>query len=232
MTAFTFSFQGETLCARPTGTLWWPARGLLCVSDLHLGKSERNARSGGTLLPPYEVRETLGRLHAELRSLNPSHVIALGDSFDDPGALGRFADDIRAEIAALAADRDWTWIAGNHDPLPPDLPGRHGTNATFGPLTFRHIAEPGAVGEISGHFHPKARLAGRRRPAFLVDRSRIILPAFGAYTGGLDCSAPEVVRLMGPEALAIVTGERALAVPLDTQRSLRSDARNPKHETI
>lgn len=226
MSVYNFVLQGEALQARPTGSLWWPEQRVLCVSDLHLGKAERIARNAGTLLPPYEAQDTLGRLRAEIALLHPDHVIALGDSFDDVQAVSALPDDIRAQIAALAEGRILTWIAGNHDPLPPAeqaaLPGRHTPELCLGPLTFRHIAKDGATGELSGHYHPKARLAGRRRPAFLIDAARGILPAFGAYTGGLDCDAPVLRDLMAADGVAVLTGRAALAVPLDSQRGAGS----------
>ncbi len=208
------TLSGETLVARPAGTLWWPARRLLAVADLHLGRSGRLARRGGALLPPYETAETLARLSAEIAATDPARVLALGDSFDDDACLAEALPETRAALDRLSAGRDWVWIAGNHDPLPPDLPGTAAEAVTLGPLTFRHIADPGASGDISGHYHPRARIGAQARPCFLADRTRIILPAFGAYTGGLDCRDPALAALMGPEALAILTGRQALPCPM------------------
>jgi hypothetical protein len=203
---------GERLEARPSGALWWPAARLLAVADMHLGKSARMARRAGLLLPPYETAATLARLAGEIAALDPAVVVALGDSFDDAAAGAELAAADAAEIEALAAGRTWRWIAGNHDPA---LPGRAARAAwQHGPLVFRHIAAPGASGEISGHYHPKARLAGPARPCFLADAARVILPAFGAYTGGLSCDAPELAALMAPDALAVLTGAAARARPL------------------
>ncbi len=210
-----FTFCDAALVARADGTLWWPAERLLCVSDLHLGKSERIARRGGTLLPPYETRETLWRLDAVIGATDPAQVICLGDSFDDLGAAAAMEDDARQTLTRLQAGRDWTWIEGNHDAGPVDLGGTHRAAFTLGRLTFRHIATMDAVGEISGHYHPKASIAGAgRRPCFLVDRQRVILPAFGVYTGGMSVHDPVLHALMAPDARAILTGKRALAVPL------------------
>lgn len=214
MTAFAFSLLGADLLALPSGALLWPAQRLLVVSDLHFGKSLRLARRGGALLPPWEVAETLGRLEADLEAQAPRQVIALGDTFDDLEAETELDEADRLRLTRLAAGRDWIWIAGNHDPGPLLLPGRHLSEARLGPLTFRHIAQPGAAGEISGHFHPKGRLAGRWRPCFLIDSVRVILPAYGAYTGGLACSAPELRVLFQPSALAVLTGARALPAPM------------------
>lgn len=218
MNTHSFTFCGEILTARPTGTLWWPARRLLCVADLHLGKAERLARRGGAMLPPYELRDTLDRLHHEITTLEPDHIVALGDSFDDLAAAEALPDTARSDLTALASDRVWTWIAGNHDPDPVDLPGQQMTELSLEPLVFRHIAEPHGNGEISGHFHPKARLAGRRKPAFLIDGKRVVLPAFGTYTGGLDCTDPALGALMNADAIAVLTGRIALPVPLRTQK--------------
>jgi DNA ligase-associated metallophosphoesterase len=204
----------ETLYARPSGALYWPAQGVLVVSDLHLGKSLRLARRGGALLPPYEGQATLDRLSAEIAALSPATVICLGDSFDDLAAADDLPPAEALFLAGMMAGRDWIWIEGNHDPGPLALGGSHRTQWTLGALSFRHIADPAARLEISGHFHPKARLAGRSHPCFLADRDRILLPAFGAYTGGLRCNDPALGALMRPDALAVLTGPKALAIPM------------------
>ncbi|MCU9838402.1 ligase-associated DNA damage response endonuclease PdeM [Ruegeria sp. WL0004] len=218
MNGYDFTFAGERLTALGTGALWWGARRLLCVSDLHLGKSERIARRGGTPLPPYEVADTLDRFAADLERTAPETVICLGDSFDDTEAARALPEPARLRIATLQAGLRWIWIEGNHDPSPVAMGGSHLAELTLGPLLFRHIAQPGAQGEISGHYHPKAalRLRGRSlsRPAFLVDTARIVLPAYGTYTGGLRSDAPVLAQLMRPEALAIVTGATPHAVPM------------------
>ena len=209
-----FTLADEALLALASGALYWPAQGLLCVSDLHLGKSERLARRGGVLLPPYETRETLTRLDAALGATGARQVICLGDSFDDDAAEGGLAEDDRLQLSALMAGRSWTWIAGNHDPAPLALGGTHRAEVRTATLTFRHIAVPGETGEVSGHFHPKATVAGRSRPCFLIDAARVILPAFGCYTGGLRTADPALVALLGPQALAVLTGPRTLAIPM------------------
>mgnify|MGYP001810207187 FL=1 len=112
------------------------------------------------------------------------------------------------------AGRDWTWITGNHDPGPVEIGGTHRADLHLSPFTFRHIAEPQGKADISGHYHPKARLAGTSRPCFLADASRLILPAYGAYTGGLWSHDPVLTSLMAPDALAVLTGSRALAIPM------------------
>ena len=136
------TLAGARLEARASGALWWPDERLLCVADLHLAKSERLARRGGTLLPPYETAETLDRLAAEIAALAPSRVVCLGDSFDDSAAGTALAPADAARLAALAAEREWIWVAGNHDPAPPPLAGRHLAELRLGPLAFRHAALP------------------------------------------------------------------------------------------
>ena len=157
------------------GALWWPERRLLAVADLHLCRSERLARRGGALLPPYETAATLDRLAAEIAALEPARVVCLGDSFDDCAAGAALSAIDAARLTALIAGRDWTWIAGNHDPAPLALPGSHRAELALGPLVFRHeAARDAAPGEVSGHWHPKLRLplgAGAvSRPCFLADR--------------------------------------------------------------
>ena len=214
MSCHAFTFAGCALLALPSGGLFWPDAGLLVVSDLHLGKSARLARRGGGLLPPYETSETLARLDADIEAYAPRSVICLGDSFDDMEAQGELAEPDRLWITRLMAGREWIWAEGNHDPGPGQIGGTHRAEVTIGALTFRHEAAPDARAEVSGHFHPKARLAGQAAPCFLVsDPDRLILPAYGRYTGGLSCDAAPLAALMGTGALAILTGQRALAVP-------------------
>ena len=217
MNEYPISFHGAELVATASGALWWADQRLLCVSDLHLGKSERMARIGGALLPPYENQETLGRLQADMTRYNPQTVICLGDSFDDLRAADHLDADSSRTLLALMAGREWVWIEGNHDPGPMGFGGTHMRELDRAPLIFRHIAQPPAQGEISGHYHPKKRITGRgrsiQRPCFLIDDSRIILPAYGAYTGGLDCEAPGLASLFGPNALAILVGKSIAAVP-------------------
>ena len=219
MTGQPIALAGTTLTARPSGALWWPAERLLCVADLHLCKSERLARRGGALLPPYETAETIDRLAAEIAALAPAIVVCLGDSFDDCAGRTALAAEEEARLTALMAGRDWVWLAGNHDPDPLALGGRHLAELAIGPLAFRHAARPdAAAGEVSGHWHPKLRLpvrgGGVTRPCFLADGVRLILPAFGAYTGGLHADHPTLAALFGPSLRAILTGDPCLAVPL------------------
>ncbi len=221
MQGHEFVLAGAELVARATGALWWPAERCLVVSDLHFGKAERLARRGGALLPPYDTNDTLARLDAEIAALDPGEVICLGDSFDDLKAA-HLPDAESLWLARLMAGRGWVWIAGNHDPGPVPLGGSHLDDVARGPLRFCHIAATGAeAGEVSGHYHPKARLGGVSRPCFLLDRRRAILPAFGTYTGGLSASDPALAALMLPNALAVLTGARALAMPMPRLRASR-----------
>lgn len=217
MTGHAFALNGEGLVALASGALHWPAAGVLVVGDLHLGKSGRMARRGGPLLPPYETEATLARLDAVIEAAAPARVICLGDSFDDAVSGDELAEANRLWLTRLMAGRDWIWIAGNHDPAPMALGGSHRAEWRQGALVFRHIAEPGAVGEVSAHFHPKARVGGRSRACFLIDRARVILPAFGTYTGGLSFDHPDLAALMGPGAIAVLTGSQAVATPLPHQ---------------
>ena len=218
MNSCDLTLAGATLQAMGSGALFWPERSLLCVSDLHLGKAERIARRGGTQLPPYETRDPLTRLAADLATTSARHVICLGDSFDDRAAAAALPEDERLWITRLQAGRKWVWIEGNHDPGPLEFGGTHMAEASIGPLTFRHIAEAGATGEVSGHYHPKATLHTRgravTRPAFLVDGQRLILPAYGTYTGGLRSHDPALARLMASDAHAILTGQMPVTIPL------------------
>ena len=208
-----FDFAGQRVEARPSGALFWPERRWLIVADLHLGKSERMARRGGSLLPPYEVLATLDRLEAEIAATDPAAVVSLGDGFDDDAAARALPDLLCDRLRGMARGRRWIWVSGNHDPSPlcPHLPGETVPDLANG-LVLRHQA--GAGPDVSGHFHPCLRLAGERRRCFLVGRDHLILPAFGAYTGGLAIDSPVLARLV-PEGLAIACGgSRALPVPV------------------
>lgn len=218
MLGLEFSLAGAVLTAMGSGALWWEDKRLLCVSDLHLGKSDRIARQGGAHLPPYEVRDTLIRLENDLNRTGAATVICLGDSFDDLGAAHTLSETNRLWIARMQAGRRWVWIEGNHDPGPVGLGGSHLAELPLPPLTFRHIAVPGRSGEVSGHYHPKVRiqtrLRGISRPAFLFDADRVILPAYGTFTGGLRSSDDTLRALMRPEAKAIITGQIPRQLPM------------------
>jgi len=180
---------GVSMLADLSGALVWEEQRLLVVSDLHLEKGSSFALRG-VLLPPYDTIATLGRLAGVIARHDPRMVIALGDSFHDRDAHARLSEADRGTLTALQSRRDWIWISGNHDPaLPSDLGGVVAGEVAIGPIAFRH--EPtGAFGEIAGHLHPKARVAARgramERRCFASDGERAVLPAFGAYAGGLS----------------------------------------------
>ena len=222
MNSLDFTFSGAQLVALPSGGLFWPERSVLIVSDLHLGKAARLLPFGGAQLPPYEARETLVRLSDDIEATGARHVICLGDSFDAPGVDIELPEPDRLHIAALQAGRDWTWIEGNHDPGPVSLGGTHVTELDLAPLVLRHIAQPQAKpqaqGEVSGHYHPKARIVLRGRSltrrCFLLDSARLILPAYGTFTGGLRSDSTILCDLMAPEAYAILIGPTLARIPM------------------
>ncbi len=205
---------GVRFMADLSGALFWEEQRLLVVSDLHLEKGSSFA-ARGVLLPPYDTAATLGRLAAVIARHDPRTVIAVGDSFHDREAHDRLAAADRDEFAALRAHRDWIWISGNHDPvLPRDLGGTVASEVAIGPITFRH--EPtGAVGEIAGHLHPKARISTRgrsmERRCFASDGERAVMPAFGAYAGGLSIRDAAFAKIFRTSALmAHVLGDTRL----------------------
>jgi DNA ligase-associated metallophosphoesterase len=216
--ALAFPFAGQRLEARASGALHWPARGVLVVSDLHLGKSERIARRGGPLLPPYEVEDTLARLQADVLETGARHVVSLGDGFDDLAAADALAPRHRDWLERLMAGRDWTWVTGNHDPGAPGLPGDVADEVTLDGIALCHVATGTDRPEISGHYHPKAALSVRgrsvSRPCFLRDARRLILPAYGTFTGGLRSRDPVLAGLMAPDASAILAGQPMVEIPM------------------
>ncbi|GJE25725.1 hypothetical protein LKMONMHP_0564 [Methylobacterium organophilum] len=183
---------GETLTLDRTGALWLEAHRALVVSDLHLEKGSAFAARSGQFLPPYDTRETLACLHEVIQRFDPALVVALGDSFHDAGGPERLETGDRALIAALQEGRDWLWIAGNHDAGVSDgIGGRFADTLALGGLTLRHEPLVGAeAGEVAGHLHPcgKVSMRGRsvRRRCFVEDGHRLVMPAFGAYAGGLN----------------------------------------------
>lgn len=214
MTPAPIHLAGERLMLDPAGVLFWPPTRTLVVADLHLEKGSAFA-ARGRALPPYDTRETLDRLALALRRWRPARLIALGDSFHDRDGAARLCAHDAALLGRLLDGLDTVWVLGNHDPTPPaGLPGVAVDALADGPLTFRHEARPGATAELSGHFHPKAtmptRCGGVTRPCFVADGRRIILPAFGAYTGGLDAGDPAVARLFPRGARLFLLGRDRL----------------------
>ena len=210
----SFDVAGVGFVADLSGALYWEERRLLVVSDLHLEKGSSFA-ARGVLLPPYDTAATLGRLAAANARHDPRMVIALGDSFHDRDAHNRLSEPDRGAIAAMQAGREWIWIAGNHDPaLPSDLGGIIASEVCIGPIAFRHQPS-GAFGEIAGHLHPKARVAARgratERRCFVSDGERAVMPAFGAYAGGLSIRDEAFTRIFGaPDFMAHVLGDNRL----------------------
>jgi DNA ligase-associated metallophosphoesterase len=200
--AHEIAIASATLVADPAGALYWPHERLLAVADLHLEKGSAFA-TRGVLLPPYDTTATLARLAKLIEHYSPALVVALGDSFHDTGGPARMPDVSRAALAVLQRGRDWLWLAGNHDPDPPQgVGGRVAAELAIGPLTFRHEPSPlGADGEIAGHLHPSARVAQRgrgvARRCFAADAKRMVMPAFGAYAGGLNIRDRAFVALFG-----------------------------------
>ena len=210
---------GERAMCDPRGVLFLPAYDLLVVSDLHLEKGAALARRG-TLAPPYDTATTLNRLRRVLDDYRPGVVVSLGDSFHDGEGSARLPAVYRAALAGMMAGRDWFWIAGNHDPdAPENLPGRSVAELVVGGLTFRHEPKKGATeGEIAGHLHPGARvvLRGRsvRRACFASDGGRLIMPAFGAYTGTLNILDRAYAGLFGMERLTAYMLGRGRVFPI------------------
>lgn len=215
MTPAPLHLAGERLMLDPGGALYWPGGELLAVSDLHLEKGSSFARRG-MLLPPWDTRVTLDRLVLLLRHWRPRVLVALGDSFHDTGGASRLPQAEAARLGAIAAALRLVWVSGNHDPEPPEgLDGESVPAFRAGPLVFRHQAEPRAeVGEVSGHFHPKAAVPARGttvcRPCFVADARRLVMPAFGAYTGGLDVGNPAISRLFPRGGRVFLLGRERL----------------------
>ena len=215
-----FSFAGETFQATPGGALFWPSQGALLVADLHLEKASWFARLG-QFLPPYDSHATLTALAAEVEWSSANRLFCLGDSFHDRFGCDRLPTSARDLLTALTSSLDWTWIVGNHDPGFADhCGGRISEEVELGGLILRHEArrdEPRP--EISGHFHPKLRvhLCGRHvsRRCFVTSATKMIMPAFGSLTGGLDAHHPEILGSIGANAAALVpVSDRLLRFPL------------------
>lgn len=183
--------NGVDLLADPAGIVWWEAQKTLLVADLHLEKGSSFARRG-QMLPPYDTLATLKRLQSVIEKYLPQRVIALGDSFHDVEASGRLPLPATRQLAEMMRGREWLWITGNHDPDPPrGLGGDVAHEYRADGLILRHEPkQDDCLGEIAGHLHPKARIVARgrsvRRSCFAASAGRMILPSFGAYTGGLD----------------------------------------------
>jgi DNA ligase-associated metallophosphoesterase len=204
-----FSFSRHELMALPQGALFWPARRALLVADLHLEKASWFARLG-QMLPPYDSMATLSDLSGIAAATGAGEIWCLGDSFHDAAGCDRLPSAARALLTALTAATRWTWITGNHDPGFADhCGGAIVAEAEVDGLILRHEADPAETRpELSGHFHPKLRITHRGRQVsrrcFVATDTKLILPAFGSLTGGLDAHHPEIVRAVGAGAQALV----------------------------
>jgi len=212
--------MGELCVLRCSGALWLPTHGTLVAGDLHLEKGSAFA-ARGQLLPPYDSRATLDKLEAEIADLKPDRVVLLGDSFHDTKSIGRMAADDRTRLDRLAFGRDWVWLEGNHDrealtaagaDAVSRLPGRIVGDIHLGALFLTHEPMPEAEdGEVAGHLHPCARVVAHarmvRRPCFVTDGRRLILPAFGAFTGGLNVLDAAIAGLFAERPMAAALGK-------------------------
>ncbi len=211
------ALNGTECALRCSGALWLPAERVLVAADLHLEKGSAYA-ARGQLLPPYDTADTLARLEAEVGLLDPRTVILLGDSFHDARALGRLAPEHSLRLAALALGRTLVWAEGNHDVAllaerGGRLPGEVAGEVRLASLVLRHEPQPGRQpGEVAGHLHPCIKLArgraGLRRRAFVTDGERLLLPAFGAYAGGLNARDPAIAALFAGPPLCAALGDR------------------------
>lgn len=217
MTAAPIHLAGHRVLLDPLGAAVWPEAGILAIADMHLEKGTACARRGN-LVPPWDTAATLDRLALLLRRYRPRTVVALGDSFHDRHGAGRMTAAEFARLDAMARSAAFIWVLGNHDPAPPEgLPGTALPSWQHDGLIFRHEAagraDP-ALGELCGHHHPKAAIetrAGRvTRPCFVADAHRLMLPAFGAYTGGLDVANSAIARLFPRGGRAFLLGQGRL----------------------
>jgi DNA ligase-associated metallophosphoesterase len=194
MTTHEIELAGQAAVLDLTGAMYLPGSNVLLVADLHFEKGSSFARRG-MMLPPYDTRETLNALSEAVARFSPRTVIALGDSFHDVGGPERLGDEERAALSAIQAGRTWIWVTGNHDrTLPDSIGGEVALEMALGPFTLRHEPEAGETCEVAGHLHPvgKVVMRGRstRRRCFLTDGNRCVMPALGAYAGGLNaCDA-------------------------------------------
>lgn len=216
----SFEFAGHTLHALSQGALFWPARRALIVADLHFEKASWFAKFG-QMLPPYDSIATLTDLTALVAATSPREIWCLGDSFHDSAGAQRLPPAADAMLRTLTARTDWSWITGNHDhALQDGFGGRIMAEASVDGLVLRHEADPlDPRPELSGHFHPKLRVSVRgrniARRCFVASETKLILPAFGSLTGGLDATHPEIVRAVGSGARALVPVDaRLLSFPL------------------
>ena len=211
--------MGESFLPDPSGALWHAGERLLVVADLHLEKGSSFARRG-MMLPPYDTLATIAALAAVIDRLKPKRVVALGDSFHDGSAHERLSAGALQTLKGLQKGRDWLWVAGNHDPRPPaGLGGDAACEWALGEVRFRHEPGQAGEGEIAGHLHPVARVTTKlgsvRRRCFATDGRRIVLPAFGAYAGGLDLTHAAFAPILSRRSVVahVIGRDRVFRVP-------------------
>ncbi len=218
---------GLTFVADKSGALYWPAERALIVADLHLEKGTSGA-ARGRFLPPYDTRATLIKLAQAVDRFDAEAVIALGDSVHDVGAVNRMSGEDLDMLQMIQDEREWIWVTGNHDPaIDHRLGGASVDEIRLGGLTLRHVPATGRIThEVSAHLHPAAKLSIHgstlRRPCFISNGLRLVLPAFGAFTGGLNVLDDAFLPLFGNDGFAVwLLGEEGL-YPIAT-RQLTAD---------
>jgi DNA ligase-associated metallophosphoesterase len=214
------TLAGQTVVLDHSGAAYLPESGDLLVADLHFEKGSAFAARGQAMLPPYDTAETLRRLEHLIARVRPVRVVCMGDTLHDLAGDARMAETDRKRLARMVEKQDWVWIAGNHDPAPPaGYGGVAMPELRLGNLLLRHDVERGpdaaiSVGEVIGHYHPKAavRTRGRRITGrcFATDGRLLILPAFGAFTGGLNACDPAIADLMARDFRVFMIGRRGL----------------------
>lgn len=214
------TLAGQSVILDHAGCLLFPDDGTLVVADLHFEKGSAFAARGDAWLPPYDTAATIGRLEQVCRRYRPRRVVSLGDTLHDLAGAERMPASHMARLRRLVDGHDWLWVAGNHDPAPPpELGGAVAPVARIGDVMLRHDVETAgegglAAGEVIGHYHPKAavRTRGRRigGRCFATDGRRMILPAFGAYAGGLNVLDPAISGLLAPAFRVFLIGRERL----------------------
>lgn len=225
-------FAGEEWQLVDGRALYWHRERALIVADLHLEKASFYALRG-QMLPPYDSRATLERIALAIRASGARRVFCLGDNFHDAAGPGRMEPHAAGMLAALTRATDWLWITGNHDThlaegSSPDIGGTVAQEHAVGAIRLRHQARVGErAPELSGHFHPKLAISarGRRiaRPCAVASETRLILPAFGALTGGLRADDPAILSALQPAGAIhalVVAGNRLLQFPLWQARAV------------
>jgi len=226
----------ETLLLDALGAAFWPEESTLIVSDLHFEKGSSFARKG-QLLPPYDTMTTLARIADLFARHKPKRVIALGDSFHDGEGPDRLPDAARETLSNFMSRSEWIWIEGNHDPdVPAWLGGKTTSEIAIGGLVFRHEPRADVPGEISGHLHPCATVTRRghsmRRRCFVSDGVRLVMPAFGAYTGGLNVRDPAFQSLFGTSYLAYALGGRRVYAVAGDPQLMRRNSVDDSHPSM